>query len=73
MLLADSDGGALEHSCAETRLYALTDVTVWVRVFKDGRLGGVRDSKRSISREARQQVGAGDDVVCGGCGWTGVL
>lgn len=73
MLPAQEDHLAASHSCADTRLYALVDVTVWVRVFKDGKLGGVRDSKRSITHEAHDTVASDNDVVCAGCGWMGRL
>lgn len=60
-----------EHSCPNTAIYAMEEVTVWVRLFKDGRVGGIRDSKQSITHDAIEQVGNGSDLVCAGCGWIG--
>lgn len=68
---SERESSALEHSCADTRLYLLVDVTVHVRLFQDGRIGGVRDSKAAIVREARESVEHEGDVVCDGCGWMG--
>lgn len=68
-----SEGRALDHSCANTRLYVLQDVTVYVRLFKDGELGGIRDSKPALVREAHDSIHTGADVVCQGCGWMGRL
>jgi hypothetical protein len=62
------------HQCENAELYVMQDVTVWLRLAKNGRIGGIRQSKAHITQEAQQSVGDGDaDVVCAGCGWMGRL
>lgn len=63
-----------QHQCTGTpQVYAMQDVTVWVRVFPDGRVGSVRDSKAQVNEEAREQVAKGSDLICATCGWMGQL
>lgn len=59
------------HSCEATEVYAMVDVTVWIRIKADGSPGGMRETRKEIADEARAHVGVQSDFVCASCGWMG--
>lgn len=60
-----------DHACEDPEIYAMADVTVWIRIKADGGIGAMRESRKTISDEARSLVNASSDLVCATCGWTG--